>query len=76
MVIEFAGLEQFSAATLRIVTTLNGETGYHHLSGGSQVVRLYADPGTQVKTMAYVLAPQQVVQFVSCSISGYLEDVP
>jgi hypothetical protein len=75
LVIEFAGLEQLSVATLRIVTTVNGETVYHHLSGGSQVVRLYADPGTQVNITAYVLVPPQVVLFVSCSISGYLEDV-
>ena len=76
LVIEFAGLDQLTAATLRIVTTVNGETVYHHLSGGSQVVRLYADPGTQVKTLGYVLTPPTVSLFVFCSISGYLEDVP
>ncbi|MFN2511325.1 MAG: hypothetical protein ABR568_07755 [Pyrinomonadaceae bacterium] len=77
LVIEFTGINQFlNSPDLAISTTVNGETVFHKLSGGSQMVRLYADPGTQVKTFASTGVPQQLDQAAVCSISGYLEDVP
>jgi hypothetical protein len=77
LVIEFAGINQFlNSPDLSIMTTVNGETVVHKLSGGSQTVRLYADPGTQIKTFASTGMLSQLDQASVCSISGYLEDVP